>query len=125
MQIINVTDYDGDVGRPSTIRPGKPIYRYVFQRLSSDPIFRATQEIAFNEKAIAGAEKIISTCESELTILRDISEQERKMGWFGIGRGASDTRAKFLLEKMRAAEVKVEHLDKVNTDLKKVLKKGG
>jgi hypothetical protein len=63
-------------GRPSAIRPGKPVYKYVFERLvsgkragsrnqlvlnadGSDSVFRATQELAINDKAIASAESTI------------------------------------------------------------------
>ncbi|KAF7359414.1 Mitochondrial escape protein 2 [Mycena sanguinolenta] len=69
-------------GRPSTIQPGKPVFQAVFERLVNDPIFQATQDIAFNEKVIAGAEIIVKACEQELLTLKEIGkESEALVGW--------------------------------------------
>ncbi|KII88921.1 hypothetical protein PLICRDRAFT_590111 [Plicaturopsis crispa FD-325 SS-3] len=111
-------------GRPSTIRPGKPVFKYVFERLVRDPIFQASQDLVYNEKQIASAESTIATCEKELSLLAEIGGEERRLGWFG-GRGITGGRAAHLLEKMRVAEGKVQLLEKKNLELKRVLKKGG
>ncbi|KAJ8462169.1 hypothetical protein ONZ45_g18034 [Pleurotus djamor] len=117
-------------GRPSTIRPGKPVYKYVFQRLVQDPIFQASQDIAYNERLISSAEKTIQSCEEELRTLETIREQEaRARGWvdwaFGwvLGSRACDMRAAYLFDKMGAAEKKLEGLEKKNAELKKVFAK--
>lgn len=107
-------------GRPSTIRPGKPVYKYVFERLVQDPIFQATQDIAFNEKIITASETIVRTCEDELTKLNEIGK-EHKPWWSN----SVSTRTSYLLEKMGIAEEKIERLEKLNLELKKVLAKGG
>lgn len=120
-------------GRPSTIRPGKPVYKYVFQRLVSgsssilvltvpllmnrhliDTVFRATQDLAVNDKNIASAESVVRACEDELLRLREL----------GSSRTAR-RRENFLLDKMHAAQVKIEGLETQNVELKKVLAKGG
>ncbi|OBZ75791.1 Mitochondrial escape protein 2 [Grifola frondosa] len=108
-------------GRPSTIRAGKPVYRYVFERLVEDSVFRATQDIAFNEKAIAASETIVKACEQELITLKDVDAGTSS--WWGSN-GAVEKRGNYLLKKMRAAEDKIETLDKQNVNLKKVLSKG-
>ncbi|KAF4578617.1 mitochondrial escape protein 2 [Pleurotus pulmonarius] len=115
-------------GRPSTIRPGKPVYKYVFERLVKDPIFQANQDIAYNNKLISSAESTIKLCEEELGTLENIREQEtRTRGWgdwaFGWmwGMRVCDARAAYLLDKMGKAGKKVEVLERKNEELKKVL----
>lgn len=90
----------------------------------ADPIFRATQDIALNEKAISSAEKTVRTCEEELVTLKGILGLESKIWWGAVGRSVSSLRAKFLLEKMLSAEAKIEKLDKKNLELKEVLARG-
>ncbi|KAJ6500400.1 RNA12 protein-domain-containing protein [Mycena sanguinolenta] len=109
-------------GRPSTIRPGKPVFRAVFERLVNDPIFQATQDIAFNEKVIAGAESTIKSCEQELLTLNEIGKDSQH--WWG-GNTGSSMRSRYLLSKMQASAMKIESLERRNSELKKVLAKGG
>jgi len=87
---------------------------------SVDPIFYATQDIAFNEKVIASAEATVKACEDELLRLREIGMPS---SWFSSS--APSARADYLLHKMGASEAKIERLEKKNTELKKVLAKGG
>ncbi|KAH7107757.1 exonuclease [Auriculariales sp. MPI-PUGE-AT-0066] len=104
-------------GRPSSIRPGRPVYKVVFQRLVGDSIFQATQELAFNEKAIASAEKTVHTCEAELQTLRELSNESY------MSRAAKH-RAKYLSSKMQEAQTKIEALEGKNVGLKKVISHG-
>ncbi|KAJ7929322.1 RNA12 protein-domain-containing protein [Mycena leptocephala] len=109
-------------GRPSTIGPGKPVFRAVFERLLNDSIFQATQDIAFNEKLITSAESTIKACEQELLTLKEIGKDNEH--WWG-GNSASSTRSRYLLSKMQASALKIEALERRNSELKKVLAKGG
>ncbi|KAF7338610.1 Mitochondrial escape protein 2 [Mycena venus] len=109
-------------GRPSTIRPGKPVFRAVFERLVKDSIFQATQDIAFNEKIIASAESTVKACEQELLALKEIGKDSEH--WWG-GNTASSTRTNYLLSKMQASTLKIEALERKNSELKKVLARGG
>ncbi|KAG2115212.1 RNA12 protein-domain-containing protein [Suillus discolor] len=109
-------------GRPSTIRPGKPVFKYVFERLVNDPVFQATQDIALNDKVISSAESTVRTCESELSTLQDLSKTERSFWWFR--RRATSERREYLLKKMRSAQTKIQTLEKRNAELKRVLAKG-
>ncbi|KAJ7582539.1 RNA12 protein-domain-containing protein [Mycena floridula] len=104
-------------GRPSTIKPGKPVFRYVFEKLVHDPVFKATQDIAFNEKLISSSEATIQACEQELLTLRDIARDNSWISWDS----ASSTRAATLSRKMHAAAKKVDELEKKNGELKKIL----
>lgn len=121
-ELIAVTTHDG---RASTIRPGKPVFRWVFERLVNDPIFQATQDIALNEKMIAGSEGTVRTCEEELATLKGILALERQEWWkFGFGKKSSSMRTRYLFDKMLAAEKRIEMLEKTNAELRKVLAKG-
>jgi len=117
--LISISTHNG---RPSTIRPGRPVYRYVFERLVEDPVFQATQDIALNEKIISSSEYTIKACEQEITTLKEIGTESSH--WWG-GRTASSMRATYLFEKMLVAETKIEALEKQNLELKRVLSKGG
>jgi len=123
-ELISITTQDG---RPSTIRPGKPVFRWVFERLVNDPIFQATQDISFNDKALATSEKTVQACEQELQNLRGIASLEAIPWWtLGIRRqSATSARARYLAEKMLAATKKIELMEQNNAKLKKILAKGG
>lgn len=85
-----------------------------------DATFQATQDIAFNEKVIASAEMTVRACEDELLTLKDVDAGTAS--WWGSKR-AVEMRANHLLRKMRAAQDKVEALERQNVQLKKVLVK--
>ncbi|KAF8599618.1 hypothetical protein BDV93DRAFT_526000 [Ceratobasidium sp. AG-I] len=108
-------------GRPTTIKPGKPVYKHVYQRLVEDRIFQAVQNINLNEKLIATHVSTIKACEDELTVLKNIG-LELGSSVLG-GKGATATRANYLLEKMMQSSDKVEHLEAENSKLKKILAK--
>jgi hypothetical protein len=91
---------------------------WVVEFFSVDATFRAVQDIALNEKAIASAESSIKTCEEELLKLEQIRPLDRGL----LSSGATQQRAAFLLKKMRDAENKIEKLEAMNTKLKKSLK---
>jgi hypothetical protein len=95
------------------------------KRTYTDPVFQATQDIAFNEKMITGSEGTVRTCEEELGILQGILALDRQEWWkFGLGSSSSSMRAKYLFDKMLAAQKRIEMLEKTNAELRKVLAKG-
>jgi hypothetical protein len=126
-----------DNGRPTTIRPGKPVYKYVFQQVArgtlgnfhapaqaltcapvADSVFQATQDIAINEKLIASADGVVKACEQELLTLKEIRAGESS--WWS---SSTHRREKYLVNKMQAAGAKIEQLEKQNGELKKALAK--
>lgn len=111
--VVFTVAYLETTGRPATVLPGKPIDRYVFQRLAADGIFQATQEITLNEQLIAGAASSIKTAESELVTLRDIAHTKP-------GRAVAH-RMQYLLDKMEGASIKITMLENENSRLIKVL----
>ncbi|CUA76051.1 Mitochondrial escape protein 2 [Rhizoctonia solani] len=118
-ELISIGTIDG---RPTTIKPGKPVYKHVYRHLVEDRVFQAVQTINFNEKLIATSVVTIKSCEDELTVLKNIGLD---LGSSVLsGKGATGARASYLLEKMMQATLKVEQLEGENTKLKKVLAKG-
>jgi hypothetical protein len=87
-----------------------------------DPVFRATQDLAFNAKLIESAEAIIRACEQELQVLRTIGFDS---GHWWSGATATEIRSKYLLERMGNAQATLQKLEKYNGELKKVLARGG
>lgn len=110
-------------GRPSTIRPGRPVLKYCFQQLVHDPVFQATQDLALNQTLISSAETAVKSCESELNTLQEMAVRE---SWthrlWGRGR-ASAERMRYLSRKMYAAQQKIQSLEKQNAELRRVLDK--
>ncbi|KAL5532911.1 YME2 [Sanghuangporus sanghuang] len=110
-------------GRPSTIRAGRPVYRYVFQRLVADSVFYAIQEMSSNSARIASAESTVRSCEEELSKLSSLKEPVPvRTSWLGK-RNPSTVRATYLLKKMQAAETTIEKLEATNAELQKVFLK--
>ncbi|KAI5900140.1 uncharacterized protein SCHCODRAFT_02607113 [Schizophyllum commune H4-8] len=107
-------------GRPSAVRPGKPVYKWVFERLYKDSIFEAMMDTAYNKKIIDASETIVKDCEDELLKLKEIGLEN---GW--LGRTPSSERANYLYDKMMKAQRKIVQLERKNDELKKVLAKGG
>lgn len=81
-------------------------------------MFRATQELALNEKLLASAEATLKNCEQELLTLSSVERQPSS--WWGP-KNSVETRSDYLLKKMRGAEETIESLEKQNTALKKVI----
>ncbi|TCD65369.1 mitochondrial escape protein 2 [Steccherinum ochraceum] len=118
-ELITIVTHNG---RPASIKPGKPVYKFVYERLVNDSVFQATQDIAYNTKLITSAETTIKACEQELLILKEV--EAATSGFWG-SRSAVSQRVEYLLKNMRSAETKIEALEKQNATLKKVLSKGG
>ncbi|EJD53233.1 exonuclease [Auricularia subglabra TFB-10046 SS5] len=110
-ELISISTHDG---RPSGIRPGRPVYKFVFQHLVDDALFQATQDLAYNEKAIASAESTVKACEAEMTTLKELASESST-------RRAANARAKYLSNKMQAAQTKIEQLEAKNAALHKVI----
>ncbi|KAF8475410.1 RNA12 protein-domain-containing protein [Gautieria morchelliformis] len=114
-ELISITTKDG---RPSTIRPGKPVHRYVFQRLLADEVFKATQDITYNESLISGMESKIKSVESELLMLKDILSGPDR---YTATMSRIINRASYLKDKMFEAQQKIARLEGENAELKMVL----
>ncbi|KZV61714.1 hypothetical protein PENSPDRAFT_693157 [Peniophora sp. CONT] len=120
-EIVSISTVDG---RPAAIRPGRPVLRYVFERLVADDVWRAAMEIEYNAPLVDKAESTVRKAEEELEQLGRIGLD--KQSWFGLGgESATKSRAKYVFAKMKTAQSDLERLEKENAGWKKVLAKGG
>jgi hypothetical protein len=114
-ELITIGTFEG---RPSVIRPGKPVYRCAFEHLAKDKVFRATQEIGIHEKQLSGLEITIQKCEDELVRLKALGDMNS--GWLW---GRRRERERYLQRKLGEASRKVEELERRNRELRAVLKR--
>ncbi|WVR05409.1 hypothetical protein IAU60_002424 [Kwoniella sp. DSM 27419] len=127
-ELVSVTYIDG---RASKVKPGKPVFRYAFEALVNDSVFRASCQIDYNAALIAKAESDIRNYETELASLKGITTEggSESLGingaWLGIGgHSAIKDRAKWLLNKMGKGVEKLGKLEKENEEMVKVLSSG-
>ena len=106
-------------GRPSLIRPAKPVFQTAFESLLADEVYASTMDYSLNQAAIAKSEKELAEASAELVQLSTV------VGW-KLGGGAPTEvlqSAQRLLLKMGAAEEKLEKLEKETARLLEVFKK--
>ncbi|WWD16211.1 hypothetical protein CI109_100637 [Kwoniella shandongensis] len=127
-ELVSVTYIDG---RASKVKPGKPVFRYAFEALVNDPVFKASCQIEYNTALINKAEADIKTYENELTTLKGITTEGGSEalgvsgGWLGFGaHSAIRDRAKWLLDKMGKGVEKLGRLEKENEEMGKLLASG-
>nr|XP_018263526.1 exonuclease [Kwoniella dejecticola CBS 10117]OBR85684.1 exonuclease [Kwoniella dejecticola CBS 10117] len=127
-ELVSVSYVDG---RASKVRPGKPVFRYAFEALVNDPIFKASNQIEYNTTLINKAENDIKTYENELNSLKGIITDggSEALGvnnnWLGIGgHSAIKERSKWLLDKMLKNVDKTGKLEKENEEMMKILASG-
>lgn len=101
----------GPNGRPSTIKPGKPIYLPAFKRLTEDRVLKSRLDLAILTHLTKIETATIDKCESELLLLSKLKSQPAQMAG----------RAQYLLNKMMASQEKVEKYELESKGLKKVL----
>ncbi|GAA5890442.1 hypothetical protein JCM6882_002922 [Rhodosporidiobolus microsporus] len=112
-------------GRPSTIRPGKPVYRSAFERLIADAPFRASIKFRSVSAGLSGASGEVKSAQAELIELAKLFTAEKGKWAFGGGSAVPpeiETRVGQLLAQMRAAQQKSEALGKEKARLLAVLK---
>lgn len=91
---------------------------------AADNVFRATQDMAVNDKLITSADTTIKACEAELATLQEIAGPEGFFQSLWKSRRASTERRRYLLKKMYEAQVRIQTLEKQNMDLKRILARG-
>lgn len=104
-EVITIRHVDG---RPSLIRPGRPVFLHAMRALVADPVFAATQVYQANKARIAYDEGVISKVETELKTIK-----EAGMDYSAAGR----QRARFLLDSVAEAEAELEKLYAENLKL--------
>ncbi|KAK0508367.1 hypothetical protein JMJ35_009451 [Cladonia borealis] len=98
-------------GRPTSIKPGKPVYSAAFKQLTEDHVLKARLDLAILSQLIKVETQGIDKYEAELNLLANLPGAPKET------RG----RAKWLLGKLWTSQNKVEGYERESAGLKKVL----
>ncbi|KAG8526163.1 uncharacterized protein KY384_000156 [Bacidia gigantensis] len=98
-------------GRPSCIKPGKPVYTAAFKKLTDDRVLRASMDLSTLAEDTKTENATIAKCEDELRVLGELPGKPAETAG----------RVRYLLGKLRVSQEKVEGMDREASRLKKVL----
>ncbi|ORY96952.1 RNA12 protein-domain-containing protein [Syncephalastrum racemosum] len=101
-------------GRPNAIRPGKPVFYTVFDRLVTDDVFAASMEIESNTYLKKSAEQSIAKLEETILSLSHI--------YNGKPPREINTRITYLLGKVSSTQKLIESYETRITEAKQVVK---
>jgi Mg2+ and Co2+ transporter CorA len=91
-------------GRPNSIRPGKPVYYSVFQRLLEDKVFAASMEIETNTYLKKVADEKLAKLQDQIIELSQV--------YNGRPPREIDQRIRYLLGKVKTLQANVETYEK-------------
>ncbi|KAL6720297.1 mitochondrial escape protein 2 [Lecanora helva] len=100
-------------GRPTGIKPGKPVYSAAFRQLTEDNVLRSRLDLAILTNLIKIETQGIDKCENELHLLGQLPGSPAEV------RG----RVQYLLGKLSAGQRRIEQYEKESGALKKVLQR--
>ncbi|KAI2485461.1 RNA12 multi-domain protein [Pyrenophora tritici-repentis] len=103
----------GANGRPSVIKPGKPVYHPAFKRLTEDKVLKSRLDLAIFTHLTKIENATIDKCETELLLLSKLRNQPAQTAG----------RVNYLLTKLMTSQAKVERYEMEMKGLKKVLGK--
>jgi hypothetical protein len=106
-----ITIVSSPSGRPSQIRPGKPIYHPAFKRLAGDNVLKSRLDLAILKELVKVESATIEKCETELLKLSEIEGRPAMLAG----------RVQYLMLKLQKSQVKVENYEGEMVGLKKVL----
>ena len=98
-------------GRPTSIKPGKPVYSAAFQQLTEDHVLKARLDLSILSELIKIETQSIDKVEAELSLLGSLPGAPKQ----------TKGRVSWLLGKLWASQDKVERYEKESGGLKKVL----
>ncbi|OJD20030.1 hypothetical protein AJ78_00046 [Emergomyces pasteurianus Ep9510] len=100
-----------DSGSPSTIKPGRPVYRAAFKQLTDNKSLSSRFGMAILGRLIAMENQNIQGLEKELQVLGSLPKQPSEVA----------PRVRWLLAKLSGSQVNVEKYEKKSSLLKRVL----
>ncbi|KAL5390334.1 mitochondrial escape protein 2 [Paraphaeosphaeria sporulosa] len=106
-----ITIVSSPSGRPSQIRPGKPVYHPAFKRLTEDKVLKSRLDLAILKELTKVESATIEKCETELLKLSEIEGRPAMLAG----------RVQYLLAKLQKSQEKVENYEGEMGVLKKVL----
>jgi len=108
-----ITIVSSPSGRPSLIKPGKPVYYPAFKRLTEDNVLKSRLDLAIFTELVKVENATIDKCEGELLKLSEIEGRPAMLAG----------RVQYLLAKLAKSQDKVEKYETEMVGLKKVLGK--
>lgn len=109
-------------GRPYTVRPGKPIFKPVFEYLVNDIRFYATMGILTNKQLAADEMKKIEQYESEMARLSSVLQAHSASGLSSQTRNSVDSRMTYLAGLLKESSTKIEAMESEMSEFKKQIK---
>lgn len=100
-------------GRPSAIKPGRPVFAAAFKRLTEDHVLTARMDLAILSELVKLETQGIEKCETELNLLARVPGHPSEIR----------ARSKWLLQKVWAAQDKVEKYERESGALKGILQR--
>ena len=100
-------------GRPSAIRPGRPVFRAAFRHLTRDRVLAARLDLDTLVELVKIESAGIEKAEGELQLLGGLPKQPSEMA----------PRVRYLLQKLQGSQVKIEKYERESAELKKILQK--
>ena len=101
-------------GRPSIIKPGKPVYNAGFKQLIADNVLRSRLDLRILTQLTSMENANIGNYERELQLLGSMPQGPREV----------EPRAKWLLSKLMISQQKVEKYEEEMAALKEILRNG-
>lgn len=108
-ELISIVSGPG--GRPSAIKPGKPVYAAAFRHLCQDRVLSALLDLKTLDELTKGEVEGIAKAEQELSVLGGLPSQSHEI----------EGRVRYLLCKVSAGQAKVEGYERESKGLKKIL----
>ncbi|KAF2742901.1 hypothetical protein M011DRAFT_481216 [Sporormia fimetaria CBS 119925] len=110
-----ITIVSGPNGRPSSIKPGKPVYHSAFQRLVEDGVLKAKLDLAILADLTKIETASIEKAEGELKVLAELYRENKQPAKL-------NGRIEYLMEKVRSSQGKIERWEEEGGVLKGVLR---
>lgn len=98
-------------GRPSAIRPGKPVFAPAFRRLVGDRVLSARLDVEGLAEQVKIEAAGIKGAEDELRLLGKLPKQPAELA----------ERVGYLLKKVQVSQEKIERYEREAGEMKKVL----
>ncbi|EEP78381.1 predicted protein [Uncinocarpus reesii 1704] len=107
-ELISVTTLNG---RPSTIKPGRPVFAAAFKRLVEDDVLRCRLGLRTLGQQIAMENANITKYEGELQVLGSLEKEPKEIR----------PRVRWLLTKLENSHANIERYEQESAGLKKIL----
>jgi hypothetical protein len=107
--LITITSVNG---RPSVIRPSRPVYHAAFKYMTRDEQLRSRLDLGILKLLIEKADKSVSKYEDELHLLGNLRKYPVEL----------NSRIQWVSQKLQASQAQLEKHEKESASLAKILK---